>query len=120
MNYLIIALQIIVGISILNVWLIQYNKATKWRGGNAKTLLEEFRVYGLSKQMRYIVGFFKVTLAVLLICAIWFPVLKQPAALGLAVLLSGSVVMHFKINDPLIKSFPAALFLMLCLVIAFA
>lgn len=119
MNYLIIALQIIVGISILNVWLIQYNKATKWRGGNAKTLLEEFRVYGLSKQMCYIIGFFKVTLAVLLICAIWFPALKQPAALGLTLLLSGSVVMHFKINDPLIKSFPATLFLLLCLVIAF-
>lgn len=119
MNYIIIALQIIVGISILNVWLIQYNKATKWRGGNAKTLLEEFRAYGLSKQMCYIVGIFKVTLAVLLLCAIWFPVLKQPAALGLAVLLSGSVVMHFKINDPLIKSFPATLFLTLCLIIAF-
>ena len=27
--------------------------------------------------------------------------------------------MHFKINDPLIKSFPAALFLTLCLIIAF-
>ena len=119
MNYLTIALQIIVGISILNVWLIQYNKATKWRGGNATNLLEEFRVYGLSKEICYLIGFLKVTLAVLLISAIWFPFLKQPAALGLATLLLGSITIHFKINDPLLKSFPAALFMSLCLIIAF-
>ena len=40
MNYLIIALQLIVGISILNVWLIQNKTATRWRGGNANTIIE--------------------------------------------------------------------------------
>lgn len=119
MNYIIITLQIIVSLSILNVWLIQNKKPTKWRGGNAKTIIEEFEVYGLSKQMCYIIGFFKVSLAILLLVAIWFPVIKQPAALGLAALLLGSIAMHFKIKDPLIKSFPAALFLVLSLVIAF-
>ncbi|MDF4202929.1 DoxX family protein [Maribacter sp. SA7] len=119
MNYIIIAFQIIVGISILNVWLVQNKKATKWRGGKATTIIEEFKAYGLSKQICYIVGFFKVTLAILLLAAIWFPVLKQPAALGLATFLLGSIAMHFKIKDPLFKSFPAALFLTLCLVIAF-
>jgi len=28
--------------------------------------------------------------------------------------------MHLKIGDPLIKSFPAALFLLMCLIIAYA
>lgn len=119
MNYLIIALQVIVGISILNVWLIQNKTATRWRGGNATTIVEEFEAYGLSKSLCYIVGFFKVILAILLIVAIWFPILKQPAALGLATLLLGSIAMHIKIKDPLLKSFPAALFLILCLFIAF-
>ncbi len=119
MNYLIIVCQIIVGLSILNVWLIQNKKETKWRGGNAKTIIEEFKVYGLSETMCYVVGFLKVTLAILLLIGIWVPVLTQPAALGLAALLLGSIVMHFKIKDPLFKSFPAALFLTLCLVIAF-
>ena len=59
----------------------------------------------------------KVTLAILLITAIWFPVLKQPAAIGLAVLLLGSIAMHIKIKDPMLKSFPAALFLVLCVLI---
>lgn len=119
MNYLIITFQIIVGLSILNVWLIQNKKPTKWRGGKATTIIEEFEAYGLSKQLCYIVGFFKVTLAILLLVAIWFPVVKQPAAIGLATFLLGSIAMHFKINDPLFKSFPAALFLVLCLCIAF-
>ena len=119
MEYVVIAFQIIVGLSILNVWLVQGKKATKWRGGNATTIIEEFKVYGLSSTLCYIIGFLKVVLALLLISAIWLPILKQPAALGLAFLLFGSVVMHFKIKDPLIKSFPAALFLAMCLFIAF-
>ena len=117
MNYLIIALQLIVGISILNVWLIQNKTATRWRGGNANTIIEEFQEYGISKPVCYIIGFMKVTLAILLITAIWFPVLKQPAAIGLAVLLLGSIAMHIKIKDPMLKSFPAALFLVLCVLI---
>ncbi len=120
MNYLIILLQVIVGLSILNVWLLQKNKPTKWRGGNAKTIVEEFQVYGLPVWMCYVVGVLKVALALALLAAIFYPELKQPAALGLAILLSGSILMHLKIKDPLMKSFPAFLFLSMCLIIAFA
>lgn len=120
MDYLIIALQVIVGLSILNVWLIQYNKNTKWRGGDATTIVEEFRAYGLPVWSVYVVGAIKVVLSVLLIAGIWFPALRFPAAIGLAFMLAGSVVMHLKIRDPLFKSFPAALFLVMCLVIAYA
>lgn len=114
MNYLTIALQLIVGISILNVWLIQYKKTTQWRGGNATTIKEEFKVYGLSEWSCFLIGFLKVVLAISLIVAIWFPVLLSPAALGLAFLLSGSILMHLKIKDPIKKSIPALLFLSMC------
>lgn len=119
MDYLIIALQLIVGFSILNVWLVQNKKNTRWRGGDATTIVEEFKAYGLPEWSVYVVGTIKVVLAVLLIAAIWFPALKFPAACGLAFMLAGSIVMHLKISDPLFKSFPAALFLAMCLVIAF-
>lgn len=119
MDYLIIALQVIVGLSILNVWLVQNKKATRWRGGDATTITEEFQVYGLPGWAVYVIGALKVILAILLIVSIWYPILTFPAAAGLAVLLSGSVAMHFKIGDPLIKSFPAGLFLLMCLVIAY-
>lgn len=120
MNYFTIALQCIVAISILNVWLVQNKKPTQWRGGNATNIIEEFEVYGLPVWMCYVVGALKVVLAFGLIAAIWHPSLKQPSALGLALLLLGSIAMHLKIKDPLKKSFPAFLFLIMCLYIAFS
>lgn len=119
MDYLIITLQLIVGLSILNVWLVQYNKDTRWRGGNATTIFEEFEAYGLPTWSVYVVGTIKVVLALMLIAGIWVPLLQVPAAMGLAFMLAGSVAMHFKISDPLIKSFPAALFLTMCIIIAY-
>ena len=119
MHYLLLAFQIIVGISILNVWLIQANKNTRWRGGNATTIKEEFAAYGLPEWSVFAVGAIKVGLALALLAGIWFPALTFPAAIGLAAMLTGSVLMHFKIGDPLIKSFPAGLFLTMCLVIGY-
>lgn len=120
MNYITIAFQCIVAISLLNVWLIQSKKPTQWRGGDATTIIEEFKVYGLPVWMCYVVGTLKVLLAIGLIAAIWYPELKQASALGLAFLLMGSIVMHLRIKDPLKKSFPAFLFLLMCLFITFS
>lgn len=120
MDYLRVVLQVIVGLSILNVWILQYKKETQWRGGNAKTIKEEFSVYGLPEWMCYVVGALKIVLALALLTGIWFPELVKPAALGLAALLIGSIVMHLKIKDPIKKSFPAFLFLLMCLYVAFS
>lgn len=118
MDYIVIALQLLVGFSILNVWLIQNKKATKWRGGDAKTIIEEFHVYGLPTWSCYAIGTAKVLLAIGLLVSIQFPVLMQPSAIGLGVLLAGSVIMHIKISDPFYKSIPALSFLIACVLIA--
>jgi hypothetical protein len=120
LDYIIIALKVIVGVSILNVWLIQPKKPSMWRGGNAKTIVEEFEVYGLSKNVCYIVGFLKVSLALILLASIAFGQLTLIGSLGLALLLLGSIIMHLKVKDELYKSFPAFLFLIMNLVIAFS
>ena len=117
--YIIIALKIIVGISIINVWLIQPNKPSKWRGGDATTIIEEFNVYGLSKTFYNFVFVVKVGLAVLLLVSIKYDLLTLYSSLGLASLLLGSIAMHFKVKDALFKSFPAFLFMVLNLVIAY-
>jgi len=119
MEYVLIALQLIVALSLLNVWLIQSGKPTKWRGGNAQNIVEEFKVYGLPVWMCYFVGILKVAGALMLIAAIWIPEVLKPAAIGLAVLLFGSIIMHIKIKDPLYKSIPAFIFLVICLFLAF-
>ena len=118
-DYILIILKLIVSLSILNVWLIQPKKATKWRGGNAKTIIEEFKVYGLSKQFCYFIGFLKVSLALILLASIQFEALTLIGSLGLAMLLLGSIIMHIKVKDELFKSFPAFFFLVINLAIAF-
>ena len=117
--YIIVALKIIVSLSILNVWLIQPKKPTRWRGGKANNIFEEFEVYGLSKLWCYIIGFLKVSLAIILFASIQFTALSLIGSLGLSVLLLGSIGMHLKIKDPLYKSFPAFLFTLMNLVIAY-
>ena len=118
-----IALKIIVGLSLLNVWLLQYNKPSRWRGGDAKTMMQEFDVYGLGSTMCYVIGFLKVGFSLALIASIWLADLELVvdlelvAASALGLLLTGSILMHIKIKDALIKSFPAALFLLFCLAI---
>ncbi|SHJ11675.1 DoxX family protein [Aquimarina spongiae] len=118
MNYILIGLKLIVGLSILNVWVINPKKATKWRGGNATNIVEEFHLYGLPTWFCFFVGFLKISLAVLLIASIWFPRVQEIASLGLAVLLLGSIIMHFRVKDALYKSYPAFIFMIMCLVIA--
>ena len=116
-EYIIIALKIIVGISIINVWLIQPNKPSKWRGGDATTITEEFNVYGLSNTFYKIIFVIKVGLAILLLISIKYDFLTLYSSIGLAILLGGSILMHVKIKDPLLKSFPAFLFLVMNLTI---
>ncbi|WP_034058896.1 DoxX family protein [Lacinutrix jangbogonensis] len=118
-DYIIIVLKVIVSVSILNVWLIQYKKPTKWRGGKANTIFEEFEVYGLSKTFCYVIGFFKVSLALVLLASIQFGYLTLIGSLGLALLLIGSILMHIKVKDELYKSFPAFLFIIMNFIIAY-
>jgi hypothetical protein len=118
MDYLEILIKLVVGLSILNVWLLRSGKATQWRGGDAKNITEEFAAYGLSKTFMIILGTVKVGLAILLIISIWFSSLEIFASYGIAALMAGAVSMHFKVGDPPKKSLPAFTFLILSLIIA--
>jgi hypothetical protein len=117
--YLVIILKIIVGASMLNVWLLQAHKATKWRGGNATSIIAEFEVYGLSKQFCYFIGFLKISFAILLLASLKFEGLTLIASISLITLLLGSVAMHVKVKDALYKSFPATLFIVMNLIIMY-
>jgi len=116
MEKIVLAFQLAVAIGLLNVWLLRPGKATPWRGGAAKNMREEFHAYGLPEWFMWVVGFFKVTLALVLIAGLWIDQIVEPAAIGVAVLMLGAVAMHFKVGDPLRKSLPALSLLVLCLV----
>ena len=118
MNIILIILQFVIALGIFNVWLVRFSQASEWRGGSATNMKEEFEVYGLPPAAVRIVGILKLCFAALLIIGIWMPCVVTPAASGLAVLMLGAIAMHLKVRDPLKKSLPAFIMLVLCLVVA--
>jgi hypothetical protein len=100
-------LQLLVGVELLLVWVVRAKWATAFRGGDAKTLKEEFATYGLPLWFFHLIAVLKIGSAVALIVGLWVPELVLPGA-GLAVaLMLGALSMHYKIRDPLIKYRPA-------------
>jgi len=76
---------------------------------------EEFAAYGLPAWSLYVVGTLKIGVAVALVAGLWMPVVVFPAALLLGGLMLGAVAMHVKIRDPLLKSMPALVMLLLAI-----
>jgi uncharacterized membrane protein YphA (DoxX/SURF4 family) len=104
-------LQIIVGLGLLNVWLVRGRSSTSYRGGTSRTLQEEFAAYGLPGFAFYVVGALKIGAAIVLIAGVWTALPVRAAAGLVAVLMIGAIAMHFKVGDPPMKSLPAALML---------
>lgn len=118
MDSLRIILQVVVGLGILNVWLIRADRSTGYRGGNAANLKEEFATYGLPVWFFYLVGALKIACALSLLAGIWIHALVIPGALGLSVLMAGAFTMHLKVKDPFKKAWPSLVMLGLSLLIA--
>jgi len=113
-----IVLQLIVALGILNVWLLRAGKPTPYRGGRALNIREEFHAYGLPPFMFWFVGILKVGLSLVLLAGIWFPVVVQPAAVVLGLLMLGAFSMHLKVKDPVKKALPSVIVLVMCVAIA--
>ena len=118
MEYFVISLQLIVAFGILNVWTLRAGRSTPFRGGNARSLREEFAAYGLPFWVMCVVGALKVGLAVALIAAIWIHGVARPAAIGLGLLMIGAFSMHLKVKDPVKKALPSIAVLAMCAAIA--
>jgi uncharacterized membrane protein YphA (DoxX/SURF4 family) len=112
-------LQVIVGVGLLNVWLLRAQSPTAYRGGDATSLRQEFAAYGLPAIAFYIVGALKISAGVILLAGLWLPMPEQLAATVVAGLMVGAILMHVRIKDPVRKSVPAALMLLMCAGIVF-
>lgn len=117
MEFTSIALQIIVALIILNVWILRPSKPTPFRGGNASNMREEFAAYGLPFWFMCVIGGLKVACALALLAGIWVGGVAQLAAIGLGVLMLGAFVMHLKVKDPIQKALPSIVLLVLCVAI---
>lgn len=110
-------LQVIVGLGLLNVWLVRGRSSTSYRGGASQTLQDEFAAYGLPSFAFYVVGALKITAAIVLIAGVWLALPVREAAALVAALMIGALAMHLKVGDPLVKSLPAALTLVMTVTI---
>ena len=112
-------LSVIVGLTVINVWLFRSGKSTSYRGGDANSLMEEFVVYGLGDYFLTI-GIIKVGLAILLILSLYFQKLRLISASGIGLMMLVAIFMHFSVGDDLIKSMPASVMLISCIIIAYS
>ena len=118
-SYLLI--RILIGVILLYVWTWRFNRPTRFRGKQAKTMKEEFKVYGLSEKTMYAVGFLKIMIAIFLLCGSWIPSLVKPSAILLSVLMLGAVVLHLNVErDNYLKVAPAYFMLFLSSYLVFA
>ena len=69
-------LSVIVGLTVINVWLFRSGKSTSYRGGDASNLMEEFEVYGLGDYFMTI-GIINLYIELLLILSIYLNKLKS-------------------------------------------
>ena len=112
-------LSVVVGLTVINVWLFRSNRSTSYRGGDAASLLEEFQVYGLEDYF-LIIGIIKVSLAIMLLLSLYFKKLSFFASSGIGIMMLVAVYMHINVGDELIKSMPASVMLASCLIIAYS
>jgi hypothetical protein len=80
-------------------------------------MAEEFSAYGLPKWFMYTIGFMKIIIAISLIVGIWIPALNFYCYISLCILMLGAIIMHLKVKDEIIKSFPALSILTLILIL---
>jgi len=112
-----IFINIILSLTLINVWLFRFNKPTSYRGGDAKSMKEEFIVYGLPLWSMYMVGFLKLLISILLIIGLWISEFNLYSYAILSILMIGALFMHIKVKDPIIKSIPALSILILLIVV---
>ncbi len=120
MENIVPVISVIMALGIFNVWVLRVNRPTGWRGGNARSMREEFAVYGLPHWAMTVVGFLKLSLASLLVVTVWLPEIRPIVAGGMAALMLGAVVMHFKVRDATSKAVPSLTMLVMSLTVALA
>jgi hypothetical protein len=99
--------QVIIAITIFIVWVPRFDNIVK-----------EFKQYGLNDFIRSLVGATKISLATLLVTAIWYPELAKVPALMMGGLMFCAQLAHFKVKNPWHKFIPSLLMLALSLFVA--
>ena len=99
--------QLIIAISVINVWVFRFDNIVK-----------EFVEYGLSDLIRNIVGATKISLSTLLIVGIFYEKVVLASSLLMAFLMICAQIAHVSIKNPIVKYIPSFILLFLSLFVA--
>ena len=110
-------LQLIVGASILFVWLLRAHVPTNFRVGQAQTLREEVTEAGLPDYIYDIMRIVKPIFAFFLIMGIIWTPITLPCMAFTTIFMIFAVGMHIKAKDNLFKMIPALTLLSFCFII---
>lgn len=108
MDSILILSKAIIALSIAVVWVFRFDN-----------IVAEFQQYGLSTQVRSMVGAVKIVMATLLVTSIWDADLVLFPAIVMAFLMLCAQYFHFRVRNPFFKYLPSlGLFCLSMLLIA--
>ena len=113
-------LQLLVGVTILVVWLVRSHVRTNFRVGEAATLREEVSEVGLPDWFYDIIKIIKPFFAFFLLIGLVYRPLTLPCMVFTTIFMIGAIWMHLKAKDNFYKIIPAFTLFVFCIIILFS
>ena len=110
-------LQLIIGVSIMVIWITRTTRPSAYRVGDAQTLSEEFTAAGMPEWVYDIMRVLKPVFAFLLVIGIVYHPFFIPCMTFTTLAMMGAVYAHVKVRDNFVKMLPALTLLMFCFVV---
>ena len=110
-------LQLIIGISILLVWLVRSDTPSNFRVGSANNLKEEVLEVGLPIIFYDIMKVVKPMFAFFLIVGLFYAPMTFPSMIVTTIFMLGALWMHIKAKDNFVKIIPALTLFSFCVFI---
>lgn len=110
-------LQLIIGLSIMVIWILRTTVSSAYRVGNAQTLSQEFIEAGLTEGVYQVMRILKPIFAFLLVIGIVYDPFFIPCMTFTTLAMIGAVVAHIKVKDEIKKMIPAITLLVFCFIV---
>ena len=110
-------LQLIIGVSIMFIWIVRTTTASAYRVGGARTLSQEFAEAGFTEWVYQVMRILKPIFAFLLVIGIVYEPFFIPCMTFTTLAMIGAVYTHVKVRDNIKKMIPAITLLTFCFIV---
>jgi len=110
-------LQLVIGLSIMTIWIFRTTVASSYRVGDAQTLSEEFTEAGFTEGVYQVMRILKPIFAFLLVIGIVYEPFFIPCMSFTTLAMIGAVYAHVKVKDNIKKMIPAITLLTFCFIV---